>query len=45
MNACDQRKYSASTVQALQALPEQQIPLELTRDPSGGVLGCVGEGI
>ncbi|CAJ1442546.1 unnamed protein product [Effrenium voratum] len=32
MNACDQRKYSASTVQALQALPEQQIPLELTRD-------------
>eukprot|EP00931_Biecheleriopsis_adriatica_P043571 TRINITY_DN24906_c0_g2_i1.p1 TRINITY_DN24906_c0_g2~~TRINITY_DN24906_c0_g2_i1.p1 ORF type:complete len:1219 (-),score=249.15 TRINITY_DN24906_c0_g2_i1:121-3777(-) len=32
MNSCDTHRYSQATVKALAACPEQQIPLELTRD-------------
>ncbi|CAE7320812.1 dhx9, partial [Symbiodinium pilosum] len=32
MNTCDVKRYSPSTVQALKAMPEHRIPLELTRD-------------
>lgn len=32
MNVCDAQSYSPSTIQALRALPEQKIPLDLTKD-------------